>query len=87
VVAGDGLVECVPARSGGHIQVDDEAMTASSKVKPGMLVRAISPGGLRILEVVALAEKCVPDEVSRQLFVDHTPQEALMCPVPCRRGA
>jgi ribosome-associated heat shock protein Hsp15 len=64
------------ACTGGHVQVDGETVKASFKVQPGMLVRAVCPGGLRILEVVALAEKRGPAEVARALYVDHTPPPA-----------
>lgn len=61
------------ACEGGQCRVNGEPAKASQKVKPGDQVTVWTPGGKRILEVVALAEKRGPAEVAAQLFIDHTP--------------
>ena len=47
----------------------------SSKVKVGDEVRALTPGGRKILKVVALAEKRGPASIAVTLYEDLTPPE------------
>jgi ribosome-associated heat shock protein Hsp15 len=61
------------ACAGGHVQVNGETAKASSKVRAGMLVDVVTAGGLRNLEVVALAEKRGSAEIAQSLYTDHTP--------------
>jgi len=55
------------------VQVDGRAAKASQRVRPGMRVQVQTPGGLRILEVVALAERRASATIAQTLFVDHSP--------------
>lgn len=58
----------------GLVSLNGDETKASAKVKVGDLVRAMCPGKrLRILEVVALAEKRGPSSFAERLFVDHSP--------------
>ncbi|MCB9745484.1 MAG: RNA-binding S4 domain-containing protein [Alphaproteobacteria bacterium] len=59
----------------GHVTVNEEPAKASKTVSVGDRVVARTPGGQRILEVVAIAEKRGPASVAATLFVDHTPPE------------
>ena len=45
----------------------------STKVKKGDQVSALTPGGKRILEVVALADTRGPATFAQTLYIDHTP--------------
>jgi len=66
--------QATKACSDGLVSVNGEEVKASAKVKAGDSVRAMCPGRrLRILEVVALAEKRGPASVAEQLYVDHSP--------------
>jgi ribosome-associated heat shock protein Hsp15 len=66
--------QATKACSDGLVSVNGEDVKASAKVKAGDQVRCICPGHrLRILEVVALAEKRGSAEVAAELFVDHSP--------------
>lgn len=61
------------ACDGGHCSVDGRAGKPGQRVRPGQLIEVQTPGGLRILEVVALADKRGPTAAARALFVDHSP--------------
>ncbi|RME21537.1 MAG: RNA-binding S4 domain-containing protein [Deltaproteobacteria bacterium] len=73
-------VRCFKTRSqataacqGGHCKVDGKTAKPSQKVRPGARVTVQTPGGLRVLEVVALAERRGSAAVAATLFIDHTP--------------
>ena len=57
----------------GHVRIDGAGAKASAKVKAGMRVEARTPGGPRVLEVVAILDKRGPASVAQTLYVDHTP--------------
>ena len=58
----------------GLVSINGEDAKASAKVRAGDRVRAYCPGRrIRILEVVALAEKRGSATVAEQLYVDHSP--------------
>lgn len=62
------------ACSDGLVSINGEDAKASAKVRAGDRVQAFCPGRrLRILEVVALAEKRGPAAVAELLYVDHSP--------------
>lgn len=61
------------ACDGGHVQVNDAPARPARPVKPGDMVRALTPGGRRIVKVVALAQVRGPASVAQALFEDHTP--------------
>ncbi|MCB9762946.1 MAG: RNA-binding S4 domain-containing protein [Alphaproteobacteria bacterium] len=59
----------------GHVQVNGESVKSSKPVKIGDMVDCRTPGGRRVLEVVAIAEKRGPASVAATLYTDHTPPE------------
>ena len=61
--------------SSGNVRINGVIAKASSKVKVGDEVRALTPGGRKILKVVALAEKRGPASVAVTLYEDLTPPE------------
>lgn len=61
------------ACTAGHVKLDGVSVKAAKTVKPGDRVEVRTPGGLRILEVVALGDRRGPASVARTLYVDHTP--------------
>ena len=60
--------------SSGHVRINGKIAKASSKVKVGDEVKALTPGGSRILKVLALAEKRGPATFAVTLYDDLTPE-------------
>lgn len=73
----------------GHVQIDGSTVKASKTVKAGAMVDVFTPGGPRVLEVVAILDKRGPASVAQTLYVDHTPEpEPYTSPLDDRgRGA
>lgn len=63
-----------------HVQINGEMAKASRSLFVGDTVHALTPGGSRELEVIALADKRGPAPLARALYIDHTPPP----PPPCR---
>ena len=61
------------ACAGGHAKLNGRTAESSSAVKPGDVVEVRTHGGLRVLEVVALAVKRGPAAHAATLYVDRTP--------------
>ena len=57
----------------GHVKCGDRTIKAAGNVRIGDRLNVQTPGGPRIVEVVALADKRGSAEVARTLYVDHTP--------------
>jgi ribosome-associated heat shock protein Hsp15 len=80
------------ACSGGKIKVNGKTGKASTQVKPDDLIEARTPGGPRVLRVVALAERRGPASFAHTLFEDLTPEpeprpERPLPPLLRNRGA
>ncbi len=65
--------DATEACKGGHVEVNGQVVKPARKVGPGDRVQASTPGGLRILEVVAVADKRGPASVAQTLYTDHSP--------------
>ena len=61
------------ACSCGHVKVNKSVVKASHKVKVGDEVRALTPGGKKVLVVEGLAEKRGPYSFAQTLYEDRTP--------------
>lgn len=61
--------------SSGHVRINGNIAKASSKVRVGDEVKALTPGGSKILKVLALAEKRGPASFAVTLYEDLTPEE------------
>ena len=61
------------ACDGGHVKVNDTTAKAARTVKPGDLIEALTPGGRRILRVVAIGERRGSVAAAQALFEDLTP--------------
>lgn len=61
------------ACAAGHVKLNGEACKASKSVRPDDHIQARTPGGLRIVEVVALSDKRGPAATAQALYIDHTP--------------
>lgn len=61
------------ACAGGHVSINDTKVKPAKNVAIGDMVTAQTPGGLRVLEVVALAERRGPASQAQALYIDHTP--------------
>ena len=61
------------ACTGGHVKLDGETVKSSKNVTAGVTVEVLTPGGPRVLEVAALADKRGPAKVAQTLYIDHTP--------------
>ena len=59
----------------GHVKINGNVAKASSKVKVGDEVRALTPGGAKILKVLSLAEKRGPASFAVTLYEDLTPEQ------------
>jgi ribosome-associated heat shock protein Hsp15 len=69
------------ACDGGHCAVDGRTGKPGQRVRPGQRIEVQTPGGLRVLEVVALADKRGPAAAAAALFVDHSPPPPEIDPV------
>ena len=63
------------ACTSGHVKINGRMAKASTVVRVGDEVKALTPGGKRILKVLALAEKRGPATVAVTLYEDLTPPE------------
>ncbi len=63
------------ACEGGHVKIDGQAVKAARRVRIGETIDVVTPGGRRVLEVKALAERRGPASLAKTLYVDHTPPE------------
>jgi len=63
------------ACNAGNVRINGVVVKASTKVKTGDEVRALTPGGRKILKVLGLAEKRGPASLAVSLFEDLTPPE------------
>ena len=61
------------ACSSGNVKINGDVAKSSSKVQIGDTVRALTPGGPKILKVLALAEKRGPASFAITLYEDMTP--------------
>lgn len=59
----------------GNVRVNGATAKASSKVQVGDTVKALTPGGPKILKVLALAEKRGPASFAVTLYEDQTPEQ------------
>ena len=59
----------------GHVRINGKIAKASSKVKVGDEVKSLTPGGAKILKVLALAEKRGPASFAVTLYEDLTPEQ------------
>ena len=57
----------------GHVQINGELAKPSAKIVVGDGVDARTPGGMRNLEVVGLADRRGSAAVAVTLYADHTP--------------
>ncbi len=57
----------------GHVKMNGGTVKPAKPVRVGDRIEARTDGGLRVFEVVALAERRGPAEVARSLYVDHSP--------------
>ena len=63
----------VRACQAGHVKVNEASARPARAVRVGDLVEALTPGGPKILAVLALADKRGPATVARTLYEDRTP--------------
>jgi ribosome-associated heat shock protein Hsp15 len=73
----------------GHVKLEGESVKPAKTLRPGETVEVRTPAGLRVLEVVALAERRGSADVARTLYVDHSPPPPPREPPPVvrERGA
>lgn len=57
----------------GHVKINGRSVKAAKPVRSGDRLEVTTPAGLRVLEVLALADKRGPAAVARSLYEDHTP--------------
>lgn len=61
------------ACAGGHVQVNGTRVKAHRAIQEGDELRVHGPAGVRLLRVLALAEKRLSPALARDLYHDHTP--------------
>jgi len=61
------------AAAAGHVKVGGEAVKASKNVRAGDSIDVLTPGGPRVVDVVALSEKRGSAAVAQALYIDRTP--------------
>ena len=61
------------ACASGHVKCNGTSLKAAKPVRPGDRLDVVTPGGPRIVVVVALADKRGPAAVAQTLYEDHTP--------------
>lgn len=78
------------ACAAGHVKIDGSSVKASKVVRVGITVDVRTPGGPRVLEIVALHDRRGPAAQAQALYIDHTPpppaKEALDPQVHRERG-
>jgi ribosome-associated heat shock protein Hsp15 len=58
---------------GGHVKVNGSGAKPAHPVRPGDTVRAMTPGGERIVVVTALITKRIGASLAVQYYEDHSP--------------
>ena len=72
----------------GNVRINNNIAKASSKVQIGDEVKALTPGGPKILKVLGLAEKRGPASFAQTLYEDLTPvQPRELAPPRFDKGA
>ncbi len=61
------------ACAAGHVKIDGRSSKASKLVSVGVTIDVVTPGGPKILEVLALGERRGPFSEAKLLYEDHTP--------------
>ncbi len=57
----------------GHVKISGTSAKPSKMVRKGDRIEARTEGGLRVFEVIGLADRRGPAEQARALYVDHSP--------------
>jgi len=65
--------QATQACSGGHVRVNEAHAKSHLAVRIGDQVQILTERGLRILEIVALADKRQSPVRARELYLDHSP--------------
>jgi ribosome-associated heat shock protein Hsp15 len=71
------------ACNAGNVRINNVIAKASSPISIGDEVRALTPGGRRILKVLALADRRGPASLAVTLYEDITPPEPKEIAPPC----
>ncbi len=76
---------------GGHVRVNDARVKPAHPVRVGDTVRALTPGGERVVVVTGLLSKRVGAPIAVQNYDDHSPpppaREDRPAPIIRERGA
>jgi len=67
--------QATAACDGGHVKLDGVTAKPSRPLKVGQVVEVLTPGGRRVLQVEALAQRRGPARAARGLYIDLTPPE------------
>ena len=62
------------ACGGGKVEINGNTAKPATQVKTGDLIEARTPGGPRVLKVLALSERRGPAKVAQTLYEDRTPE-------------
>ena len=61
------------ACTAGHVKIEGQNIKPSKPVVIGQFIEALTPGGLRVVEVQALSDKRRSASEAEKLYIDHTP--------------
>ncbi|MGB1698370.1 MAG: RNA-binding S4 domain-containing protein [Nannocystaceae bacterium] len=65
--------QATKACAAGHVKIDGRSSKAAKIVTVGVTIDVLTPGGPKILEVLALGERRGPYSEAKLLYEDHTP--------------
>lgn len=61
------------ACSAGHVKIEGDSVKSSKMVRPGDQIDVLAPGGRRVLDVIALADRRASATIAQSLYIDKTP--------------
>jgi ribosome-associated heat shock protein Hsp15 len=65
--------QAAKACTAGHVKVNDATVKAAKLVRPGDTVDVVTPGGPKLVDILALSEKRGGAPEARLLYHDRTP--------------
>jgi ribosome-associated heat shock protein Hsp15 len=65
--------QATDACTGGHVELNGARAKPDQRVRPGDMIEARTEAALRILKVLALAERRLSPPLARELYEDHSP--------------
>ena len=64
----------------GHVKIDGHAVKPSKHIQLDTTIEAVTPGGLKVVEIVGLSDKRGSATMAQALYIDHSPPPAKVDP-------